>query len=52
MGKNGDMYAKRSGLCLEAQLYPDSPNKPEWPSPILEPGKVYSQTTVYKFSTK
>ncbi|MFA6598022.1 MAG: aldose epimerase family protein [Ignavibacteriaceae bacterium] len=51
-GKNGVMYARRTGLCLETQLYPDSPNKPEWPSPILEPGKVYNQTTVYKFSAK
>jgi len=51
-GKNGVMYTKRTGLCLEAQLYPDSPNKPEWPSPILVPGKVYSQTTIYKLSAK
>ena len=51
-GKNGVKYAKRTGLCLEAQLYPDSPNKPEWQSPVLEPGKVYSQTTIYKFSAK
>ncbi len=51
-GKNGVMYAKRTGLCLETQLYPDSPNKPEWPSAVLEPDKVYSQTTIYKFSIK
>jgi aldose 1-epimerase len=51
-GKNGIMYAKRTGLCLEAQKFPDSPNKPEWPSPVLEPGQVYKQTTIYKFSSK
>lgn len=51
-GKQGIMYAKRTGLCLETQVYPDSPNKPDWPSPILEPGKVYTQTTIYKFYTK
>jgi aldose 1-epimerase len=51
-GKNGIAYAKRTGLCLEAQAYPDSPNKPDWPSPVLEPGKVYIQTTIYKFSSK
>ena len=51
-GKKGVVYAKRTGLCLEAQVYPDSPNKPEWPSPVLEPGKRYRQTTIYKFSAK
>ena len=51
-GKNEIAYAKRTGLCLEAQVYPDSPNKPDWPSPVLEPGKVYRQTTIYKFSSK
>lgn len=51
-GKNGIMYQKRTGLCLEAQKFPDSPNKPEWPSSVLEPGKVYKQTTIYKFSIK
>jgi aldose 1-epimerase len=48
----GVSYQKRSGLCLEAQCYPDSPNKPEFPSPTLKPGEVYHQTTIYKFSTK
>jgi aldose 1-epimerase len=51
-GKNGIMYEKRTGLCLEAQCYPDSPNKPEWPSVVLTPDKVYHQTTSYKFSVK
>ena len=51
-GKNGIAYQKRTGLCLEAQCYPDSPNKPEWPSVVLTPDKVYHQTTIYKFSVK
>lgn len=51
-GKNGVMYQYRTGLCLEAQHYPDSPNKPDWPSVVLKPGDVYRQATIYKFSTK
>ena len=51
-GKNGIMYQKRTGLCLEAQKFPDSPNKPQFPSPVLKPGETYKQTTIYKFSTK
>jgi len=49
-GKNGVMYKKRSGLCLEAQHYPDSPNKPQFPTTLLKPGEIYHQTTIYKFS--
>ncbi len=51
-GKNGAHYPRRSGFCLEAQNFPDSPNKPNFPSPVLKPGETYSQTTVYKFSVK
>jgi aldose 1-epimerase len=51
-GKNGVIYNKRTALCLETQCYPDSPNKPEWPSVVLTPDKVYHQTTIYKFSSK
>ena len=40
----------RSGLCLETQFYPDSPNKPEFPSPILRPGERYIEKTVYRFT--
>ncbi len=42
----------RTAFCLEAQHYPDSPNQPSFPSTILTPKTSYSQTTVYKFSTK
>jgi len=51
-GKDGILYAHRTGLCLEAQLFPDSPNKKNFPSAVLKPGEVYRQTTIYKFSTK
>jgi aldose 1-epimerase len=51
-GKSGRPYNHRNGLCLETQHYPDSPNRPEWPSTILRPGEEYSTTTVYKFSTQ
>jgi aldose 1-epimerase len=52
IGKRGVAYQYRKGLCLEAQHYPDSPNKPQFPSVVLKPGEVYRQTTIYKFSTK
>jgi aldose 1-epimerase len=51
-GKKGIVYKQRTGICLETQHYPDSPNKPQWPSTILEPGKVYKSTCIYKFGVK
>ncbi len=48
-GKNGVVYKKQSGFCLEAQHFPDSPNQPEFPNAILKPGETYKQTTIYKF---
>ena len=51
-GKGGLKYKYRSALCLEAQHFPDSPNRPEFPSTILRPGEKFSQTTIYKFSTR
>ncbi len=52
VGKSGKPYIHRSGFCLETQHYPDSPNKPEWPSVELKPGQTYKTTTVYTFYTK
>ena len=49
-GKGGVSYTKRSAFCLETQHFPDSPNKPEFPSTELKPGQRYHTTTVYKFS--
>lgn len=51
-GKGGAAYKPYTGLCLEAQKFPDSINKPEWKeisNPILRPGETYKQTTIYKF---
>ena len=49
-GKRGATYVPRGAICLETQHFPDSPNKPEFPSTVLEPGDVYRSTTVYAFS--
>lgn len=51
-GKKRISYQYRTGLCLEAQCFPDSPNKPEFPSVTLRPGQEYNQTTIYQFSIK
>ena len=51
-GKGGKPYEFRTALCLETQHYPDSPNQPNFPSTILEPGEKYEQTCIYKFGTK
>jgi aldose 1-epimerase len=51
-GKGGHVYEQRSGLCLETQHYPDSPNKPDFPSTILQPGQEYRSRTVYRFSVQ
>ncbi|MEM7802087.1 MAG: hypothetical protein AAF633_23035 [Chloroflexota bacterium] len=49
VGKNGQIWSPRTGFCLEAQKFPDSPNRPDFPSPWLTPNRSYSQTTIYKF---
>lgn len=51
-GKNGIVYKHRYGFCLETQHYPDSPNKPDFPSTVLRPGEKYETTTIYRFSTR
>lgn len=48
-GKGGREYGHRSGLCLETQHFPDSPNQPGFPSTILKPGAEYRSRTVYTF---
>jgi len=50
IGKTGQEYAKHSGFCLETQHFPDSPNKPQFPSVVLDPSDIYEETTVYRFS--
>ena len=51
-GKDGAIYAKHAGFCLETQFYPDSVHQPSFPSPILRAGSVYAYTTVYAFSAE
>ena len=50
IGKNGVAYKHRNGFCLETQHYPDSPNQPDWPTTILNPGETYKTSTIHKFS--
>lgn len=52
IGNSGKPYGPRTGFCLETQHFPDSPNQPDFPSTLLEPGEVYRSTTVFKFSVK
>ena len=49
-GKSGKVYGRRSGFCLETQHFPDSPNKPAFPSTELKPGQKYQSTTVFHFA--
>lgn len=51
-GKKGKVYAYRTGLCLETQHYPDSPNQENFPSTRLNPGETYQTKTIYRFTTK
>jgi aldose 1-epimerase len=51
-GKGGQVYQKRYAFCLETQHFPDSPNKPKFPSTVLKTGQKFASTTVFKFSTK
>ncbi|PYS46045.1 MAG: galactose-1-epimerase [Acidobacteria bacterium] len=51
-GKEGKVYNKRYGFCLETQHFPDSPNKPQFPSTVLRKGSRYHTTTIYRFTTQ
>lgn len=51
-GKAGRKYQHRHGFCMEPQHFPDSPNRPNFPSVELKPGQIYKNTIVYKFSTE
>lgn len=50
-GKGGIVYQQRVGIVFESQHYPDSPNKPEWPSVVLRPGETYTSHCVFSFDT-
>jgi aldose 1-epimerase len=49
-GKKGISYPRRSAICLETQHYPDSPNKPQWPSVVLRPGQTYTSHCIFSFN--
>lgn len=51
-GKKGVVYGHRAAICLESQKYPDTPNKPEWPSAVLRPGETYTSRCVFAFSVR
>ena len=51
-GKHGIMYPKRASVCIETQLFPDTTNRPEWPTATLRPGETYTHRCIYKFSVK
>ena len=51
-GKKGVVYGHRTAICLESQKYPDTPNKPEWPSAVLRPGETYTSHCVFAFSVR
>ncbi len=52
IGKSGKPYPRRSGFCLETQHYPDSPNRPNFPTTTLRKGATYRSTTIYRFSAR
>jgi len=51
-GKEGAVYDYRNGFCMETQHFPDSPNQPDFPSAVLNPGEEYVHQTIFKFSVK
>jgi aldose 1-epimerase len=51
-GKGGVAYARRTALCLETEGFPDAPNHPSFPAPVLRPGETYKHTMVHKFSAE
>ncbi len=51
-GKKGVVYGHRTAICLESQKFPDTPNKPEWPSSVLRPGETYTSHCVFAFSVR
>lgn len=52
IGKQGKAYPRRNAICFETMHYPDSPNKPHWPTTTLRPGETFHSTTIFKFERK
>jgi aldose 1-epimerase len=51
-GKGGRLYRQSDALCLEPQIWPDAPNRPDFPSPRLDAGAEYRHHTIYRFSAR
>lgn len=51
-GQHGATFPRRSAICFECQHFPDSPNRPYFPSVVLNPGEQYTQKTIYKFGVQ
>jgi len=51
-GKGGKVYGLRSAFCMETQHFPDSPNRPSFPTTELKPGQTYHTVTMYRFSAR
>ena len=51
-GKGGRVYAFRNGFCIEPQHFPDSPNKPQFPSTVLRPNEIYKNSFINRFSAR
>jgi aldose 1-epimerase len=51
-GKGGRLYRQSDAICLEPHIWPDAPNRPDFPSPRLDPGAIYRHHTIYRFSTE
>jgi aldose 1-epimerase len=52
VGKGGARYERHAGICLEPQHFPDTPNRPDFPSARLDPGQIYKTRTVYRFTRR
>jgi aldose 1-epimerase len=51
IGKDGAIYTRRSGFCLETQQYPDSPNQPHFPNTVIKEGEIFKSKTIFEFAT-
>jgi aldose 1-epimerase len=52
ISQDNEQLQFRNGFCMEPQHYPDSPNKPSFPSTVLKPGETCKNTIIYRFSAK
>jgi aldose 1-epimerase len=51
-GKGGKLIRQSDAMCLEPHIWPDAPNRPDFPSPRLDPGGIYRHHTVYRFAAR